>query len=133
MRDHKDKLRIIKDVYELFSKRYNTFIPLINNSPFLKELVKGFGVETFNMPKYAPNYLSGLDIEMLDKFKMSGFYVDFQNRNIISPNDIAFDKTDQLDQIFMSFAKTLKVAISLFVGTFNIEDLKSFSDIFDDL
>ena len=133
MRDHKDKLRVIKDVYELFSNSYKTFVPFIDNSPFFKELVKGFGVETFNMPKYAPNYLSGIDIEMLDKFKMSGFYVDFQDRNIIFPNDIAFDKTDQLDQIFKSFAKTLKVAISLFDGTVNIEDPKSLSDIFNDL
>ena len=34
MRDHKDKLRVIKDVYELFSNRYNTFVPFIDNSPF---------------------------------------------------------------------------------------------------
>ena len=132
MRDHKDKLRVIKDVYELFSNRYNTFVPFIDNSPFFKELLRELDFENFNMPKNAPNNLSDIDIGILDKFKMSGLYVDIKDRNIISPNDIAFDKTDQLDQIFMLFAITLKVAISLLDGGFNLEDPKSFLDIFNE-
>ena len=117
LHNHREKLKVIQDVINLFSMRHGSILPYFQDSTLKKDLTTIFGNETMDMPHDPPNPFKDIDILALDKIKMSGLYVDYKDGKVISPKDVNFDMADKLNELFVFLYLSLRFTIKESLGT----------------
>ena len=124
MNNHRDKLKVIQDVTNQVWVSYGSILPYVQDSTLKKNITTIFGNETIDMPHDPPNPFNDIDILALDKLKMSGLYVDYNEGKVIYPKDVNFDVADKLDKLFFFLYISLYVTIKVSLGITHFKDLR---------